>query len=294
MGKRGSFKISNRFTDRSSLSFTKYLADISSIDMFTTDEEYECAVKAATGDRKAKEELVTRNLRFVVSVAKSYVRKGVSLEDLVNEGNYGLIMAAEKFDPTMGNKFFTYAVWWIRRYVVAYSCDNSTTIRIPINKSGAITKLRKRLSLKEQELSRPATYEDLINDVTTPHEIEVLENLIKVSNISVTSMDTPLDLGDGTGSMYEIIADDSFGDADHLVTGVDIKKMVSEGLSKLRPLDARVIIRRYGLDGRPPMTLAECGEEPDIAVSRERVRQIEKRAFRELRHRIGKHSLETV
>jgi len=292
MGKRTSFKISSRYTDRSSLSFTKYLADISNIDMFTADEEYECAVKAADGDSKAKNELVRRNLRFAVSVAKSYVRKGVSLEDLVNEANIGLIVAAEKFDPTKGPKFISYAVWWVRRYVVAYSCDNSTTIRIPINKSGAIIKLKERLSLKEQELSRPATYEDLIDDITSPNEVEVLENLIKVSNISVTSMDTPLDLGDGTGSMYEVIADDSFGETDQLVTGIDIKKMVSEGLSKLRPLDARVITRRFGLDGRPPMTLAECGEDPEIMVSRERVRRIEKRAFRELRSRIGSQSLE--
>ena len=294
MSKRKSFKIASRFTDRTSLSFTKYLTDISNIDMFTTDEEYECAVKAANGDDKAKGELVRRNLRFVVSVAKSYVRKGVDLEDLVNEGNIGLIEAADRFDPTKGPKFISYAVWWIRRNVVAYSCDNSNTIRLPINKSSAIIKLKKRLSLKEQELSRPATYEDLIDEATTPNEVEVLENLMRISNMTVTSMDMPLDLGDGTGSMYEVIADDSFGATDQLVTGIDIKKIIREGLDKLRPLDQRVLIRRYGLDGRPEMTLEDCGDEPDINVSRERVRQIEKRAFRELKQRIGKHSLETA
>jgi len=292
MKRNNSFKISNRYTDRSSQSFSKYLTEISNIDRFTTEQEYECTLKAARGDEEAKKELVNRNLRFVISVAKSYVRNGVTLEDLVNEGNIGLIEAANRFDPTHGTKFITYAVWWIRRYVVAYACDNCSTIRLPINKSSAIKKLNKRLALKEQELNRPATYEDLINETTSPNEVETLENLIRVSNMKITSMDTPLDLGDGTGSMYEIIPDDSFGSTDQLVNGNDVKKMVADNINLLRPLDKSVLIRRFGLDGRPPMTLSECGEDPDINVSRERVRQIEKRAFRELRNRISSHSLE--
>lgn len=293
MSKRPSLLITSRITDRSSSTFKQYLTDIANIELFTTDEEFECATKAAKGDRDAKAELVTRNLRFVVSIAKIYTKKGVDIEDLVNEGNIGLIEAAEKYDPTMGNKFITYAVWYVRRRILSY-INISTNIRVPINKKGDLDKLKRRLSLKEQELCRPATYEDLINDATTASEIVELEDLMRVASISVTSMDKPLDLGDGTGSMYEIIADDVFGDADQLVAGKDTKRLIEEAVSKLKPLHQRVIIKRFGLHGSPSMTLTECGDQPDILVSRERVRQIEKTALRELKRVMVGYELELV
>jgi len=293
MTKRKSITISNRITDRSSGTFKKYLADLTDIPLFTSEEECECAKKAVNGDQQAKADLVTHNLRFVVSIAKVYVKNGVDLEDLINEGNIGLIEAADRFDPTMGNKFITYAVWYIRRKILAY-VNSSTDIKLPINKRGAIDKLKKRLSLKEQELCRPVTYEDLIDDATSISEITILEDLINVSNIKVTSIDIPLDLGDGTGSLYDIIPDDIFGPTDKLVAGEDIRKIITKAIENLKPLHQRVMIKRYGLDGNPIMTLAECSHDPDINVSRERVRQIEKIALRELKNNIGRHSLELI
>lgn len=293
MSRRPTITITSRITDRSSGTFKKYLNDIANIELFTPEEEHECALKAFYGDKEAKEELALRNLRFVVSIAKVYAKNGIDLQDVINEGNMGLIEAANRFDPTLGNKFITFAVWYIRRKILAY-VNYASDIRIPINKKGLIDKLKKRLSLKEQELCRPATYEDLIGDTTSPSEVAELEELINVSNMRVTSLDKPLDLGDSTGSMHELIADDIFGDADQLVTNRDAKKVIGEAITNLKPLHQKIIIRRFGLDGRSPMTLAECGLEPDIAVSRERVRQIEKIALNELRSAIGRHTLEMV
>jgi RNA polymerase primary sigma factor len=293
MSKRPLILITSRITDRSSITFKKYLADLTNIGLFTANEEYECALKAANGDREAKAELVTRNLRFVVSIAKVYTKSGADLEDLVNEGNMGLIEAAEKYDPTMGNKFITYAVWYIRRRILSYTNIN-TNIRVPINKKGDLDRLNKRLSLKEQELCRPATYEDLIADATTSAEVAELVDLMGVASISVTSMDKPLDLGDGVGSMYELIADDTFGDADQLVTKQDTKRLLVEAIGRLKPLHQRVIIKRFGLDGSPSMTLTDCGNEDDISISRERVRQIEKSALKELKHVMMNYELDLV
>lgn len=280
------FKVTNRYTDRSTSSINKYLADISNIPMFdSADAEYEVAVRAQQGDEDAKTELVNRNLRFVVSVAKSYVKEGVSLSDLINEGNIGLIEAAERFDPSKGNRFISYAVWWIRREIMSFLGDSSTTIRIPINKREAIAKLNKRLALAEQELSRSVTYEDLIGE-NIEDSRDILENLNDISQLTVSSMDMPLDLGDGTGSMYEIIPDDSFGDTDMLLVDNDTTEMIQQALNTLNPVDREILIRRFGLDGEPVLTLAECGKLPNINISRERVRQLEAKALKTLKRKM--------
>jgi len=243
---------------------------------------------------KAKEELINRNLRFVISVAKSYVRPGVTFPDLINEGNIGLIEAAGRFDPTTGNKFISYAIWWIRRYIMAYLSDTSTTIRLPINKRDAVARLNKRLSIAEQEQGRPVTYEDLIGEDTTKDEQEAIENLINIGQLRTISMDTPLDLGDGTGSMHEIIADDTFGGADGLVLNNDIKQMITNSLDKLKPVERIIITKRFGLDGHPKLTLSECGALPEVNISRERVRQIESRALGFLKRIVDVQALDAV
>jgi len=280
------FKVTNRYTDRSTGSINKYLADISNVGMFeSADAEYEVAVRAMEGDVGAQDELVNRNLRFVVSVAKSYLREGVSLGDLINEGNIGLIEAAKRFDPTKGNRFISYAVWWVRRNIMSFLGNTSTTIRIPINKRDAIARVNKRLALVEQELSRAVTYEDLIGE-TVEDSRDSLENLNDIAQLKVSSMDKPLDLGDGTGSMYDVIADDSFGGADSLLVENDTTEMVAKVLNSLNEIDRVVLVKRFGLDGEPALTLAECGKLPNVNISRERVRQIEARALRTIERKM--------
>jgi len=289
------FKInSGRITDRNTQSLSKYLQELSSIEPFTPDEEYECGLKAANGDEDAISELVRRNLRFVVSVAKNYVREGVPLGDLINEGNIGMSLAAAKFDPSKGYKFISYAVFYIRRNMMNFVADNSKTIRVPINRIDSIRKLNEELNDKEQELGRPTTYMDLIDGETTDERIEELEVLTQMAGLSVSSMDKLLDLDGTHGSMYELIADDTFGATDKLVIDDSMSKVLTKVLGQLSPLEKAVIEARYGLNGGARQTLKECSEQAHINVSRERVRQIENKALKILKGLITKQVSELI
>jgi len=294
------FKIaSGRITDRNTQSLTKYLNELSAIDPFTPEEEYECGVKAAAGDQIARNELVTRNLRFVVSVAKSYVREGSPLGDLINEGNEGMTIAANRYDPTTGYKFISYAIFWIRRNIMNYLGDNGQIIRIPNNRRDGISKLKRELSDIEQVLGRTATYMDLIDDNTSNERIQELELLTQMAGLNVSSMDKPLDVEGATGSMYELIADGTFGDTDKLVIDNSMSRILESVLSLLLPIERAVIEARYGLNGGARQTLKECSESPKIKsdgknISRERVRQIEAKALTILKGLITERAIELV
>tara|TARA_R110001599_G_scaffold4039_4_gene21537 strand:- start:1888 stop:2760 length:873 start_codon:yes stop_codon:yes gene_type:complete len=271
-----------RITNREGV-IKQYLSDISSIDMFSSAEaEAECAFKAVKGDTKAKHELVTRNLRFVVSVAKSYVTEGVYLEDLINEGNIGLVEAAEKFNPTMGNKFFTYAVYWIVRNIRQYVSNNSRTVRLPINKVDAVRNVKKRMGTLEQELGRPVTVHDLIDSSATDSEINALKVMIELVEIGFTSFDSPIGGDEGNSTYHDILFDADELMPDNHLEDKDSLNIFKELLSRMKPIEQTIIFRRYGLDGGHPMTLKEISECSDISLTRERIRQIEKQVLKKL------------
>tara|TARA_R110000851_G_C13008166_1_gene559060 strand:- start:269 stop:1141 length:873 start_codon:yes stop_codon:yes gene_type:complete len=271
-----------RITNREGV-IKQYLSDISSIDMFSSAEaEAECAFKAVKGDTKAKHELVTRNLRFVVSVAKSYVTEGVYLEDLINEGNIGLVEAAEKFNPTMGNKFFTYAVYWIVRNIRQYVSNNSRTVRLPINKVDAVRNVKKRMGTLEQELGRPVTVHDLIDSSATDSEINALKVMIELVEIGFTSFDSPIGGDEGNSTYHDILFDADELMPDNHLEDKDSLNIFKELLSRMKPIEQTIMFRRYGLDGGHPMTLKEISECGDISLTRERIRQIEKKVLKEL------------
>jgi len=276
------YSAEKRITNREGV-IKQYLSDISSIDMFSSAEaEAECAFKAVKGDTKAKHELVTRNLRFVVSVAKSYVTEGVYLEDLINEGNIGLVEAAEKFNPTMGNKFFTYAVYWIVRNIRQYVSNNSRTVRLPINKVDAVRNVKKRMGTLEQELGRPVTVHDLIDSSATDSEINALKVMIELVEIGFTSFDSPIGGDEGNSTYHDILFDADELMPDNHLEGKDSLNIFKELLSRMKPIEQTIMFRRYGLDGGHPMILKEISECSDISLTRERIRQIEKQVLKKL------------
>ncbi len=278
------FSKESRITNREGV-MKQYLTDIANIDMFPNAEaEAECAFKALNGDVKAKNELITRNLRFVVSVAKSYMTEGVYLEDLINEGNMGLIEAANKFDPTMGNKFFTYAVYWIVRNIRQYVSNNSRTVRLPINKVDAIRNVKQKLSYLEQELGRPVSVYDLMDATLTESESENLKVLIDLIEIGFTSFDAPIGGDEDNSTYHDILFDSDEPTPDSNLDNDNKGEYLMRLLNNMKPIERAIIVRRYGLDGNLPMTLKEVSECDDMTLTRERIRQIEKKVLKKLKH----------
>lgn len=278
------FSKESRITNREGV-MKQYLTDIANIDMFPNAEaEAECAFKAVNGDVKAKNELITRNLRFVVSVAKSYMTEGVYLEDLINEGNMGLIEAANKFDPTMGNKFFTYAVYWIVRNIRQYVSNNSRTVRLPINKVDAIRNVKQKLSYLEQELGRPVSVYDLMDATLTESESENLKVLIDLIEIGFTSFDAPIGGDEDNSTYHDILFDSDEPTPDSNLDTDNKGEYLMKLLNNMKPIERAIIVRRYGLDGNIPMTLKEVSECDDMTLTRERIRQIEKKVLKKLKH----------
>jgi RNA polymerase primary sigma factor len=277
------FSKESRITNREGV-MKQYLNDIANIDMFPNAEaEAECAFKAINGDVNAKNELITRNLRFVVSVAKSYMTEGVYLEDLINEGNMGLIEAANKFDPTMGNKFFTYAVYWIVRNIRQYVSNNSRTVRLPINKVDAIRNVKQKLSYLEQELGRPVSVYDLMDTTLTESESENLKVLIDLIEIGFTSFDTPIGGDEDNSTYHDILFDSDEPTPDSYLDNNNNGEYLMKLLNNMKHIERVIIVRRYGLDGNTPMTLKEISECDDMTLTRERIRQIEKKVLKKLK-----------
>jgi RNA polymerase primary sigma factor len=273
-------KITKQVTNRETASLDKYLQEIGRVDLITADEEVELARKIKEGDQAALEKLTKANLRFVVSVSKQYQNQGLTLPDLINEGNLGLIKAAQRFDETRGFKFISYAVWWIRQSILQALAEQSRIVRLPLNKIGSINKINKTFSRLEQEFERPPSADELAEVLEL--SIEEVKQSLKNSGRHV-SMDAPLKDGDDSSSnMYEVMSGDDIASPEDGLMRASLRKEIERSLSTLTSREADVIRLYFGLNGEHPMTLEEIGERFDL--TRERVRQIKEKAIRRLKH----------
>lgn len=271
-------KISKQITNRESQSLDKYLQEIGKVDLLTADEEVELAKRIKDGDQVALEKLTKANLRFVVSVAKQYQNQGLSLGDLINEGNLGLIKAAQRFDETRGFKFISYAVWWIRQSILQALAEQSRIVRLPLNRVGSLNKISKTFSELEQKFEREPSPDELADvlDVTTAEVIDTM----KISGRHV-SMDAPFAQGE-ENSLLDVLENESEQTPDSGLINDSLRREVQRALSTLTQREADVITLYFGLNGEHAMTLEEIGEK--FNLTRERVRQIKEKAIRRLRH----------
>ena len=273
-------KITNKITNRDSDSIKSYLNEINKIKQLTEEEEHDLATKSQEGDEKSRQMLITGNLRFVISVAKQYQGKGINFEDLVNEGNYGLIKAAERFDQTRGFKFISYAVWWIRQSILEALANNSKMVRLPTNQISTYYKLKQESRDFEQRNQREPTEEEIAEIMQ--------EDVIKISRLlrsaqPQTSLDAPLSSDDDGYSLYDTISEGEMNDVDLNVAADSLHKDLSSTLKSIPPRQREVVCMYYGIMGYPKMTLEEVGEY--FELTRERVRQIKDAAIKVLRHR---------
>lgn len=270
-------KISKSITNRESASLDKYLQEIGHEELLTTDEEVELAQRIRKGDKRALERLTKANLRFVVSVAKQYQNQGLSLPDLINEGNVGLIKAAEKFDETRGFKFISYAVWWIRQSILQAIAEQSRLVRLPLNQVGSVNKITRELNKFEQEHERKPSVDEIAERVDLPED--KIADAMKANSRHV-SMDAPIADGEDS-SMIDFLSGDS-SNTDRELAIESLKAEVSRILKLLTDKEQKVLRAFFGIDGSPEMTLDEIGEKYNL--TRERVRQIKEKALDRLRH----------
>lgn len=270
-------KITKQVTNRDTQSLDKYLHEIGKEELLTADEEVELARNIKKGDPSALDKLIRGNLRFVVSVSKQYQNQGLSLPDLINEGNLGLIKAAQRFDETRGFKFISYAVWWIRQSILQALAEQARIVRLPLNKIGSINKINKTLSRLEQEFERDPTAEEIAK-VLEIHPEDVKKALMS-SNRHV-SMDAPLQQGE-EGSMYEVMSNKDLPLPDKSLITDSLRKEIDRTLTTLATREGDILKLYFGLNGAPPHTLEEIGEKFDL--TRERVRQIKEKAIRKLK-----------
>jgi RNA polymerase primary sigma factor len=271
-------KISKQITNRESQSLDKYLQEIGKVDLLTPDEEVDLAKRIRDGDQLALEKLTKANLRFVVSVAKQYQNQGLSLGDLINEGNLGLIKAAQRFDETRGFKFISYAVWWIRQSILQALAEQSRIVRLPLNRVGSLNKISKTFSELEQKFEREPSPDELA-EVLEVSTAEVVDTL-KISGRHV-SMDAPFVQGE-ENSLLDVLENSSESSPDSGLMTDSLRREVQRALSTLTQREADVISLYFGLNGEHSMTLEEIGEK--FNLTRERVRQIKEKAIRRLRH----------
>ncbi|MDE0871674.1 MAG: sigma-70 family RNA polymerase sigma factor [Flavobacteriales bacterium] len=273
-------KITKQVTNRETASLDKYLQEIGRVDLITAEEEVELARRIKKGDQVALEKLTKANLRFVVSVSKQYQNQGLSLPDLINEGNLGLIKAAQRFDETRGFKFISYAVWWIRQSILQALAEQSRIVRLPLNKIGSINKINKAFARLEQEFERPPTAAELAE--TLDMTLDEVKQSMKNAGRHV-SMDAPLKDGDDSSSnMYDVMRTGDTPAPDTDLMNESLRKEIERSLRTLTPREGDVIRLYFGLNGEHPMTLEEIGERFDL--TRERVRQIKEKAIRRLKH----------
>ena len=279
-------KISNSFTNRESASLDKYLQEIGHEELLSVDEEVELAQKIKKGDRQALERLTRANLRFVVSVAKQYQNQGLSLPDLINEGNVGLIKAAEKFDETRGFKFISYAVWWIRQSILQAIAEQSRIVRLPLNQVGSVNKINRELNKFEQEHERRPSVNEIADRIDLPEE--KVEEAMKANNRHV-SMDAPFVDGEDN-SLLDVLADSNMPMADKALVQESLRKEIDRAIDLLNDREQKVVRAFFGI-GSPEMTLEEIGDKYNL--TRERVRQIKEKAIRRLRHNTKNKLLKT-
>ena len=271
-------KITKQITNRDTASLDKYLHEIARESMVTAEEEVELARQIKDGNRRALDKLTRANLRFVVSVAKQYQNQGMSLPDLINEGNLGLIKAATKFDETRGFKFISYAVWWIRQSILAALAEQSRIIRLPLNKIGSINKINRTFNNLEQRLGRIPTPGE-IGDELDLTEAEVKQ--LMRNNQRHTSMDAPMGSEDDGRSMYDIVENKHHPSPEADLMHDSLVSEIRRSLSSLSVRESGVLKLYYGLNGNEPFTLEEIGQEYEL--TRERVRQIKEKALKKLK-----------
>ncbi len=270
-------KITKSITNRESASLDKYLQEIGREELITIEEEVDLAQRIRQGDKDALEKLTRANLRFVVSVAKQYQNQGLSLPDLINEGNLGLIKAAEKFDETRGFKFISYAVWWIRQSILQALAEQSRIVRLPLNQVGSLNKINKAFSKFEQEFERTPSPEELANILELPKE--KVSDTLRVSGRHV-SVDAPFSDGE-ENSLLDVLINNDSPNADRTLLNESLGKEIERSLATLTERERDIVKYFFGI-GVQDMTLEEIGER--FGLTRERVRQIKEKAIRRLRH----------
>ncbi len=267
-----------RIKTRANQSLDRYLQEIGEVPLLTPEQEIELARKIKKGDQTALEKLAEANLRFVVSVAKQYQNQGLTLGDLINEGNLGLIKAAKRFDETRGFKFISYAVWWIRQSILQALAEQSRVVRLPLNRVGALNKIGKAFSNLEQEFEREPSANEIAEELAmTPYEVS---DTLKISGKHL-SLDAPFNQGDDN-RLLDVIQDEHQAPPDDILLNESLRIEVKRALTTLSEREAEVIKLYFGLDREHPLTLEEIGER--FNLTRERVRQIKEKAIRRLRH----------
>lgn len=269
-------KITKSITNRESESLEKYLQDIGKEELISAEEEAQLAVRIREGDQKALERLTKANLRFVVSVAKQYQNQGLSLPDLINEGNLGLIRAAEKFDETRGFKFISYAVWWIRQAILQAIAEQSRIVRLPLNQVGSVNKINRVLNRFEQENERRPSIDEISEQIDLPEE--KIDEAINISGKHV-SMDAPFNANDDN-SLLDVLVNDNAPSADKQLVVESLRLEINKALTWLNERERNVIEAFFGIN-QPELTLEEIGDK--YHLTRERVRQIKEKAIRRLR-----------
>ena len=279
-------KISKSITNRESASLEKYLQEIGHQDLLTADEEVELAQQIRKGDRKALERLTKANLRFVVSVAKQYQNKGLSLPDLINEGNLGLIKAAERYDETRGFKFISYAVWWIRQSILQAIAEQSRIVRLPLNQVGSVNRIALELNKFEQENERKPSVEEMADRIDLPEE--KIAEAMKI-NTNHVSMDAPFADGEDN-SLLDVLPNTDSPSTDNVLDQESLRTEIGRVLDVLNDREQKVIKAFFGI-GMQEMTLEEIGDKYNL--TRERVRQIKEKAIRRLRYNTKSKTLKT-
>lgn len=270
-------KITKSITNREGESLDKYLQEISKENLLTVEEEVELAARVRKGDQKALETLTRANLRFVVSVAKQYQNQGLSLPDLINEGNLGLIKAAERFDETRGFKFISYAVWWIRQSILQAIAEQSRIVRLPLNQVSSVNKISQVLSRFEQENERRPSVDEISEQVDLP--LEKIDEALNINGKHV-SMDAPFADGEDN-SLLDVLVNDNSPSADKQLVLESLRQEIQKALSCLNERERMIIEAYFGIE-QPEMTLEEIGTK--YGLTRERVRQIKEKAIRRLRN----------
>lgn len=271
-------RITKQFTNRESQSLDKYLQEIGKVDLLTAEQEIELAIRIKRGDQLALELLTKANLRFVVSVSKQYQNQGLSLGDLINEGNLGLIKAAKRFDETRGFKFISYAVWWIRQSILQALAEQSRIVRLPLNRVGALNKIGKAYSNLEQEFEREPTAAELASELEM--DVRDVAETLKISSRHI-SVDAPFTQGE-ENSLLDVIENDELPTPDYALMLESLKSEINHALATLSERESEVIKLYFGLTKEHSFTLEEIGER--FNLTRERVRQIKEKAIRRLRH----------
>lgn len=272
-------KITKQVTNRETKSLNSYLQDVSKIDMITADEEVELAQRIRKGDQQALDKLTRSNLRFVVSVAKQYQNQGLTLSDIINEGNVGLVKAAQRFDETRGFKFISYAVWWIRQAILQAIAEKGRSVRLPLNKIGEISKINKSMARLQQIYERKPTAEEISEELDIP--VSKVELSLKNINRNL-SLDAPFQQDEDSNNLYSVIKSNDSPNPDNELMHDSLRLEINRALETLTPREQDVIKLNFGLNNQQIMSLEEIGQTFDL--TRERVRQIREKAIKRLRN----------